>query len=103
MGHLFADADAEYRSQSEGKLKFQHHDHAYAYEAYRPGLANPHDEATCRGCQYCGACNIVYRECDDQFLAKRPPQGDESDTDGRAASMQLFSLLPDDLMHSSGI
>lgn len=66
---------------SEGKLKLQHHDRTYTYEAYRPGLANSHDEATCRGCQYRGTCNIVYREHDDQFLAERSPQGDEGDTD----------------------
>ncbi|KAG2144703.1 uncharacterized protein EDB93DRAFT_531217 [Suillus bovinus] len=89
---------------SEGKLRFQHHDRTYTYEAYRPGLANSHDEATCRGCQYRGTSNIVYREHDDQFLAERSPQGDESDTDAdvgdddrflQDASMRYDSVIND--------
>ncbi|KAG2342066.1 hypothetical protein BDR05DRAFT_1001324 [Suillus weaverae] len=65
----------------EGKLKLQHHDRTYTYEAYRPGSTNSHDEATCRGCEYRGTSNIVYREHDDQFLAERSPQDDEDDAD----------------------
>lgn len=65
----------------EGKLRLQHHDRTYTYEAYRPSSANSHDEATCRGCQYRGTCNIVYREHDDQFLAERSSQSDEGDAD----------------------
>lgn len=58
----------------EGKLMFQHHGRVHRYEAYRPGFSNSHDEATCRGCQFRGTCDIIYREHDDQFLAERSPQ-----------------------------
>ncbi|KAG1724859.1 hypothetical protein EDB19DRAFT_292975 [Suillus lakei] len=65
----------------EGKLKFQHHDRTYTYEAYRPGSTNSHDEATCRGCQFRGTCDVVYREHDDQFLAERSQGVVEDDAD----------------------
>ncbi|KAG2066681.1 hypothetical protein BDR04DRAFT_1121022 [Suillus decipiens] len=65
----------------EGKLRLQHHDRTYTYEAYRPCSANSHDEVTCRGCQYRGTSNIIYREHDDQFLSERSVQADEGDAD----------------------
>ncbi|KAG1725395.1 hypothetical protein EDB19DRAFT_1644065, partial [Suillus lakei] len=62
-------------------LKFQHHDRTYTYEAYHPGSTNSHDEATCRGCQFRGTCDVVYREHDDQFLAERSQGVVENDAD----------------------
>ncbi|KAG2141086.1 hypothetical protein DEU56DRAFT_283244 [Suillus clintonianus] len=65
----------------EGKLTFQHHGRVHVYEAYRPGLSNSHDEATCRGCQFRGTCDIVYREHDDQYLADRSQADEGVDVD----------------------
>ncbi|KAG1859846.1 hypothetical protein F4604DRAFT_2036763, partial [Suillus subluteus] len=89
----------------EGKLRLQHHDRTYTYEAYRTGSTNSHDEATCRGCQYRGTCNIIYREHDDQFLAERSSQIDEGDADVdvgedddqflQEASVQYDSVIDD--------
>lgn len=91
-----------HRRQYEGKLRIQHHNCTYTYEAYRPGLPNSHDESTCRGCEYRGTCNIVYREHDDQILGERSTQGDESDADGeddgsfiQDASSQYDSVIDD--------
>jgi hypothetical protein len=57
--------------QNAGSLVFRHRGHVHTYEAYRRGCANSHDEATCRGCQFRGTCDIFYREDGDPYLPGR--------------------------------
>lgn len=49
----------------------------HTYEAYQPGVANSHDETRCKGCQYRGTSDIIYRENDQQFLADASSQYDQ--------------------------
>jgi len=53
----------------------------YSYEAYRPGHANSHDEETCNGCIFRGTSEIIYRENDEQYLAKHSEDDEDSDAD----------------------
>jgi len=67
--------------QDAGKLVFHHHGRMHTYEAYQPGMANSHDEARCKGCQYRGTSDIIYRENDEDYLTGAPPARSLSDRD----------------------
>lgn len=90
---------------------FHHHGRMHTYEAYRPGCANSHDEATCNECVYRGTSDIVYRENDGKILARRAEDGDadavmeedEQDEQFLADASSQYDSLLDGILHQKAM
>ncbi|OJA11864.1 hypothetical protein AZE42_03276 [Rhizopogon vesiculosus] len=90
----------------DGKLAFYHRGRAHTYEAYRPEIANSHDEETCKGCLFRGTCDMIYREDDVFYAGVDADQVDaateDDDEQFLVAASSQYGLLIDSILDQKG-
>ncbi|OAX30984.1 hypothetical protein K503DRAFT_788123, partial [Rhizopogon vinicolor AM-OR11-026] len=98
--------DVQIYEDRDAKLRFYHRGRVHTYEAYRPGIANSHDEATCKGCLFRGTCDIIYREDDVYYAGVDADQVDaameDDDEQFLVAASSQYGLLIDSILDQRG-